>query len=285
LPLNWVLFSLFKLLVMTKKPLDIVLLQQPLIWEDPAANRIFFENLFTQHSLQGRLVVMPEMFTTGFSTKPQNLAEKMDGKTVQWMKQQAAQHRMILCGSLIVEEDQHFFNRFVCAFPNGKIASYDKRHLFSFAGEDEFFSPGQNRVILSINGWKILLLVCYDLRFPVWSRNKWLPVQHESPSAEFDMILYTANWPKARIDAWKTLLKARAIENQCFVAGVNRVGIDGNGVEYNGMSMIFDPLGNPLTEEKDEDCFLGYTLNPSKLSEIQSKFPFLKDGDVFQIQP
>ena len=212
--------------------------------------------------------------------KPDELAETMDGETVKWMKRIAAAKKIILTGSVIIEEGGKFFNRLIWALPNGQCGVYDKRHLFAYAGEDEKYTPGTKRLIASVKGWKINLLVCYDLRFPVWARQQ---AQEEGP--EYELLIYVANWPERRIHAWKTLLQARAIENQCYVVGVNRVGKDGNDIYYSGSSMVVDPLGEVLYQkENDEDIFT-ITLQKQKVDEIRSKLPFWKDGDSFIINP
>jgi predicted amidohydrolase len=219
--------------------------------------------------------------------KPGELAETMDGETVKWMKRIAAGKKMILTGSVIIEENEKFFNRLIWTLPNGQCGIYDKRHLFAYAGEDEKYTPGTKRLIASVKGWKINLLVCYDLRFPVWARQTSplaLSASGEGVATpEYDVLIYVANWPERRIHAWKTLLQARAIENQCFTIGVNRVGKDGNDIYYSGSSMVVDPMGEVLyQQENDEDIFT-ITLQKQKLDEVRSKLPFWKDGDSFII--
>jgi omega-amidase len=223
----------------------------------------------------------------------QMLEEKIrgiKGKTVQWMKRIAAEMRIILTGSVIIKEPAPFalegavsevyYNRLVWVLPNGQYGVYDKRHRFGFAGEDEHYTAGTKRLIASVKGWKINLLVCYDLRFPVWARqvNK-----GNGGEAEYDVLIYVANWPERRSHSWKTLLLARAIENQCYVVGVNRVGNDGNNIHHSGDSMIIDPLGEVLYTKKDEEDVFTITLEKSHLQTIREKLPFLKDADEFQI--
>ncbi len=199
----------------------------------------------------------------------------MDGTTLHWMKERSAEQNIILVGSLIIEENNQYFNRLIWLQPNGKIEHYDKRHLFAFGKEDEHYSAGKKRLIVSVNNWKINLQVCYDLRFPVWARR--------TEDAEYDVLLYVANWPERRIHAWKSLLVARAIENQCYVVAVNRVGKDGNDIYHNGCSMVIGPLGDILYQkEHDEDVFT-ITLQKNVLEEVRSKFPFWKDADKFEI--
>jgi omega-amidase len=221
------------------------------------------------------VVVLPEMFSTGFSMKPGQLAETMDGETIQWMKKIAAAKKIILTGSVIIKEGEDYFNRLVWMLPNGQYGVYDKRHRFAYAGEDKHYQPGSKRLIASVKGWKINLLVCYDLRFPVWAR--------QSSPGEYDILIYVANWPERRIHAWKTLLQARAIENQCYVVGVNRTGVDGNDIVYSGESMIIDPMGEALYYKKDVEDIFTITLDKSNLETVREKFPFLKDADRFTI--
>ena len=223
------------------------------------------------------IVVLPEMFSTGFSMKPELLAETMEGETVQWMKRMAAEKKIILAGSVIIEENNNYYNRLVWMQPNGQYGVYDKRHCFAFAGEEEHYTAGTKRLIASVKGWKINLLVCYDLRFPVWAR------QTLGSAAEYDVLIYVANWPERRIHAWKTLLQARAIENQCYVVGTNRVGKDGNNIHYSGESMIIDPLGEILYTKKDEEDIFTIVLDKTHLQTVREKFPFLRDADNFKM--
>ena len=223
------------------------------------------------------VVILPEMFTTGFSMKTEIFAEKMDGETVQWMKEIAAAKKIILTGSIIIEENGNYFNRLVWMLPNDQCGWYDKRHLFAYADEHSHYTPGNKKLIASVKGWKINLQICYDLRFPVWARQ---PADSES---KYDLLINVANWPEKRIIAWKTLLQARAIENQCFVAGVNRVGEDGKEILYSGDSMIIDPLGEIIYQKNKEEDIFTYTLHKEKVNEVRSQFPFLNDADSFVI--
>lgn len=225
------------------------------------------------------IVVLPEMFSTGFSMQPKKLAEGMDGITVNWMKKIAAAKKVVLTGSVIIEEEGHYYNRLLWVLPDGTLGYYDKRHRFAFAGENEEYTPGSKRLIAQVKGWKINLQVCYDLRFPVWAR------QHSNEAPEYDVLLYVANWPKRRVHAWKTLLTARAIENQCYVIGVNRVGDDGNGIYHSGESMVIDALGTTLYHKKDEEDIVTIILEKEPLQQIRNKFPFWKDADNFKIVP
>ena len=260
--------------------LTITIIQSNLFWEDKQANLHMFEEKIGSVKEKMQLVILPEMFSTGFSMQPELLAEKMDGTTIQWMKKVCSEHKIILTGSIIIEEEGKFFNRLIWMLPNGQYGIYDKRHLFAFAKEDQHYSAGNSRFIASVNGFKINLMVCYDLRFPVWARQQFV----ENAEAEYDILIYVANWPKKRNVAWKTLLQARAIENQAYAIGVNRVGEDGNSIYHSGDSMLVDPLGEIIYhKEKDEDIFT-ITLEKNSLIEVRNKFPFWKDKDEFSIK-
>jgi predicted amidohydrolase len=260
--------------------LTIAGIQTALLWEDPAASRKMLEEKINHITAKPEIIILPETFSTGFSMKPKELAETMDGETVQWMKRMAIEKKAILTGSVIIKENESYYNRLIWMLPTGQYGLYDKRHLFAYAGEDNEFTPGDKRLIASVKGWKINLLVCYDLRFPIWSRQQ---VQEDGP--EYDLLIYVANWPERRNHAWKTLLQARAIENQCYVAGVNRVGHDGNQVYHSGDSMVVDPMGEILyTQSHKEDIFT-VTLQKDKLEDVRTKLPFWKDGDRFIIKP
>lgn len=256
--------------------LTVTIIQTNLHWEDKAANLQMLEEKINGIQEKTELVVLPEMFSTGFSMKPELLAETMEGETVQWMKRMAASKKIILTGSVIIEDGGNYYNRLIWMLPNGEYGIYDKRHRFGFAGEDNHFSAGSKRLIASVKGWKINLLICYDLRFPVWARQQSQP---EGP--EYDLLIYVANWPERRSHAWKTLLQARAIENQCYVIGANRTGNDGNEIHHSGDSMIIDPMGEVLyTKNKEEDIFT-MTLEKTQLETVREKLPFLKDADGF----
>jgi predicted amidohydrolase len=266
--------------------LTITTIQTHLHWEDKSANLKMLEQKISNIKEKTEIVVLPEMFSTGFSMKPELLFETMEGETVQWMKRTAAEKKIILTGSLIIKEDNNYYNRLIWMQPNGQYGVYDKRHCFAFAGEDDHYNAGTKRLIASVKGWKINLQVCYDLRFPVWSRQTPLPHAMErglGGEGEYDILIYVANWPERRIHAWKILLQARAIENQCYVVGVNRVGDDGNNIHYNGESMIVDPLGEVLYAKKDEEDIFTITLDKTHLQTVREKFPFLKDADYFMI--
>lgn len=259
--------------------LKFTLIQANLFWEDRKANLKMFEEKINAHASGSQVVVLPEMFSTGFSMKPEMLAETMEGPTVSWMKEMATGKKLILTGSLIVEENGQYYNRLIWMLPNGNLGHYDKRHLFAFAKENNHYAAGHQRLIASVNGWKINLMVCYDLRFPVWARQQF----DEEKNFEYDVLIYVANWPERRNTAWKTLLQARAIENQCYVIGVNRVGDDGNGIYHSGDSMVIDPLGNILYQKAHEEDVFTISLEKELLDEVRQKFPFWKDSDEFSL--
>jgi predicted amidohydrolase len=258
--------------------LCVSLIQSSLFWEDKKRNLAMLEEKIMGISEKTNLVILPEMFSTGFSMKPLDLAETMDGDTIGWMKRIAGTKKIILTGSLIIKDNGHYFNRLIWMLPNGTLGFYDKRHLFAYAGEDQHYTAGGKRLITSVNGWKINLQICYDLRFPVWARQQ---SNHENP--EFDVLIYVANWPEKRSHAWKTLLTARAIENQSYVIGVNRVGKDGNQIHHSGDSMLIDPLGNILFTKSQEEIVHSFELLKDKLNETRNQFPFWKDADQFNI--
>jgi omega-amidase len=281
--------------------LTITTIQTDLVWEDKAANLQRLEEKIINISDRTEVVILPEMFSTGFSMRPEALAEKMDGPTMAWMKRIALEKKVILTGSIIIEEEGKYFNRLIWMLPNGQYGNYDKRHLFAYAGEAEKYTAGQKRLIASVKGWKINLQICYDIRFPVWSRQTpQAPAPgHAMPGSEaqsgalapgtgatheYDLLIYIANWPERRSLAWKTLLQARAIENQTYVAGVNRVGNDGNNIYHSGDSMIIDPLGEMLYHKSREEDIFTHTFQKDKLEEARSRFPFWRDADDFSIQ-
>ncbi|MFT4204770.1 MAG: amidohydrolase [Chitinophagaceae bacterium] len=259
--------------------LTVTLIQTDIVWEDKAANRKNLEAKINAIQQKTQVVILPEMFTTGFSMSPETTAETMDGDSVQWMKSVAQKKKIILAGSLAIQENGQYYNRLAWVLPNGQIYHYNKRHLFGYAGEDRHYIAGENRVVVSVNGWRILLQVCYDLRFPVWARQQATP---ENPY-EYDAIIYVANWPEKRNLPWKTLLQARAIENICYVIGVNRVGNDGNGLYHSGDSRIVHPLGKILYEQADAEDMFTYTLRKEELEKTRNRFPFAKDADSFKM--
>jgi len=257
-----------------QETLNIAAIQANLIWEQPENNRGSFEQFISRLSPEVDLVVLPEMFSTGFTMEPHLVAEKMDGITIEWMRMMAKTYKTAIVGSLVIEEDKNYFNRAVFIHPDGKTETYDKRHCFSLAGEHENYTAGKERLIVEYKGWKIFPLICYDLRFPVWSRF----------DEEYEILIYMANWPKPRIVAWDALLKARAIENMSYCIGVNRVGKDANGYEYIGHTAVYDFLGEEIgaSREGEEDVVV-CTLTKSSLYKIREKLNFLNDRDAFQI--
>lgn len=263
--------------------LTITTIQTDLHWENKEANLRMLEDKLRNLEQPTEIVVLPEMFSTGFSMRPAALAENMDGETVNWMKDMSARYKVVLAGSVIIEEEGKFYNRFIWMLPNGQYGIYDKRHRFAFAGEDQFYTAGNKRMIASVKGWKINLQVCYDLRFPVWARQQLNTNDSGERAPEYDVLIYVANWPERRSHAWKTLLCARAIENQCYVIGVNRVGKDGNDIYHSGNSMVIDPLGEVLYHMADEEDIFTITLQREHLENVRSRFPFWRDGDSFSI--
>ena len=263
--------------------LSITTIQTNLHWEDKKANMFMLEKKIRGIKEKTNIVVLPEMFTTGFSMNPKALSENMDGETVSWMRKISQEKGIIITGSIIVEEGGNFYNRLIWMLPNGQLGHYDKRHCFSLAGEDEHYTRGTKRLIASVGGWKINLCICYDLRFPVWTRQVIESTEDREVAPEFDVLIYVANWPERRSHAWKTLLQARAIENQCFVVGVNRVGKDGNDLSHCGDSMVLDPFGEKLYHKSHEEEVHTTTIEKRTLDEARIKFPFWKDGDDFMI--
>lgn len=257
------------------RDLRVTLVQSMLQWEDAAANRAMFAAKLATLKGSTDLVVLPEMFTTGFSMRSAELAEPMDGLTVAWMSDRAHSLDAALYGSVIIAENGSYFNRGIFVEPSGKVTAYDKRHLFRFAHENEHYAPGQQRVVVDWRGWRILLQVCFDLRFPVFSRNR----------DDYDAVLYVANWPEARRYPWSQLLLARAIENQCFVVGVNRVGMDGKGIHYTGDSVMIDPRGNIIGQvEPAQEGSCSVTLDRASLEDFRETFPVAKDADDFTLR-
>jgi predicted amidohydrolase len=271
--------------------LTVSLVQTPLFWEDKSSNLRMLEKKIMDIPEKTEVVVLPEMFSTGFSMNPVTLAETMDGQTMNWMKRITAEKKCILTGSLIIKEpgtpEPHFYNRLVWMLPDGHYGYYDKRHLFAYGKEHQFYTAGNSRLIASVKGWKINLQVCYDLRFPVWLRQsnpaKSLSGQ-EKTQPEYDILIVVANWPSTRSHAWKTLLPARAIENQCFAIGVNRIGTDGNELSYSGDSMVIGPQGEPLHPISGNEETITLTLDREMLEKVRRQFPFGEDANHFLIQ-
>ena len=256
---------------MSKIDLNISLIQMDIVWENPAKNRSLLSPKIAALKGNQHIVVLPEMFNTGFSMQAEKLAETMNGETVTWMKEQAQQNRCVITGSIVIKENEKYYNRLLWVLPNGELSYYDKRHLFSYAGENIDFTSGEKRIMAQVNGWKICLQVCYDLRFPVWARN----------TDDYDILLYVANWPEKRNYVWEALLMARSIENMSFVVGVNRVGEDGNGHSYLGNTSIYSPLGVLIAKASKEEQVITHTFKHSEIEESRAKFPFLNDRDSF----
>ena len=245
-----------------------------LSWENPGENRALLQNKINAILQKVDLIVLPEMFTSGFTMNPKSVAETMQGATISWLKEVAKKRNCALTGSLVIEENGNYFNRLVFVFPNGDIQQYDKRHLFTLAGENQVYKAGIEKLIVEFKGFKICPLICYDLRFPVFSRNV----------KDYDVLIYVANWPKPRINAWDILLKARAVENMSYVLGVNRIGLDANNHQYIGHSQAIDFLGNYMLEPQETDEVFIIELNKEKMLETRGKLAFLNDIDEFQIR-
>lgn len=266
--------------------LRISLIQGETLWRDPEGNRKYYAQLIAPLHGVTDLVILPETFTSGFSNEAIDDAETMDGPSVEWMREQSARLGAAVTGSLQLRAEDGaghsgVFNRLVFVTPDGALQTYDKRHLFRYAREHERYAPGRDRLTVEWKGWRICPQVCYDLRFPVFSRNRF---DVERPGAlDYDLLLYVANWPSARAYAWKTLLRARAIENLCYVAGLNRVGTDGNGVHYSGDSAVIDFLGHPVSECTDFEVIVTTTLLAAELAAHRERFPAMLDGDRFEL--
>ena len=251
--------------------LKLAIIQANLVWENPKQNRLHFHKTIKEINDSVDIVILPEMFTTGFTMHPQGLAETMRGETIKWMVTLASEINSAICGSLIIIEDNKYYNRFVFVEPNGTIKTYDKRHTFTLAGEHKVYSAGNIKVILEYKEWRICPLVCYDLRFPVWARN----------TEDYDVLIFVANWPKPRINAWDALLKARAIENMSYCVGVNRVGIDVNNYQYIGHSAVYNGLGEAISDIQEDEHIEIVELNRNHLTSIRTKLKFLEDKDEF----
>lgn len=257
----------------------ITLLQSNLYWHDPVANRAMLEERIFNLSEPTDLIVLPEMFTTGFTMEARAVAEPMNLTTFRWIKQMAAQTGAVVTGSYVVQDKGHYFNRLIWMQPDGQFDTYDKRHLFRMAGEEGIYAAGTQRIIKEWKGWRICPLICYDLRFPVWSRN----TNGQSNEFAYDLLLFVANWPAARRNAWNALLQARAIENLSYVAGVNRVGTDGNGHSYTGDSAVIDFKGDVLFRHSDTEIVHQQTLSLDALRSFREKFPANLDADGFTL--
>jgi len=254
-------------------------IQSTLYWHDRGANLAMFEEKIWELESPVDLIVLPEMFTTGFTMETETVAEHMNMDTTKWLKQMASQTNAVVTGSIVMREGQNFFNRLLWATPEGGVLYYDKRHLFRMANEDEHFNMGTTQPIFELKGWKILPQVCYDLRFPVWSRNR----VTEKKGFDYDFSFYIASWPAARTKAWDVLLPARAVENWCYTLGVNRIGTDGNDIPYNGHSALYDFKGEQLCFAGNQEMTLVGTLNAGLLQEYREKFPAWKDADAFRL--
>ena len=252
------------------------IIQTDLVWESPQKNLLSLEKKMKELAGKTDLVVLPETFSTGFTMQTEQFSEAMDGETMRTLKQYAATYQMAVCGSFIAKDGENYYNRAFFVFPHGEIASYDKRHLFRMGEENKHFSAGKERCIVQYMGWNICLMVCYDLRFPVWSRNV---------GNEYDLLIYVANWPHARQHVWESLLLARAIENICFVCGVNRIGKDHNGFEHKGASQLISPKGQIMAHAGETENILTTTLDKTSLDHFRHKFPAWKDADTFHITP
>lgn len=257
---------------MTEK-LKLALIQTELYWEEKYNNLARFDTLI--RSIENAdIIILPEMFTTGFSMQTEKLGEKMDDETVRWMKTKAKEKNCAVCGSVIIKDGEKYFNRFIWADENGTVFTYDKRHLFRMAKENDHFAGGEKKITIDYKRWKIQPLICYDLRFPVWSRNV---------NNSYDLLLYVANWPEARRNPWMKLLQARAIENQCYVAGVNRIGLDGRNIDHSGDSMVVDFKGDVLEHALKEEKILFQEISLTELNDFREKFPVGMDADEFEI--
>ncbi|MEO5674107.1 MAG: nitrilase family protein [Chitinophagales bacterium] len=291
-----------------KEDVHITLIQSDLHWENPPANlKMFSEKIELIHEPVD-LILLPEMFSTGFSMSPEKFAETMEGNAINWMKETAQKKKCVICGSLMIKSTapsemtgrNPFFNRLIWMRADGSFEIYDKRHLFGLGEEQNHYSAGYQKLLVELKGWKILPLVCYDLRFPVWSRNRFIRTLKENETssilnnedeknlyggdAYYDILIYVASWPERRIHAWKTLLEARAIENQCYVLGVNRVGTDGNDFYYPGESAVVDPRGEIIWRADNTECVHSCTLSFYHLNHIRGSLPFLKDADDFEFK-
>ena len=254
--------------------MKIALIQSNLYWEDASKNRNNFESKINQVNSEVNLIVLPEMFSTGFTMNASAVAETMQGETVLWMQSIATQKNAAITGSVVIVENEKYYNRMLFVFPSGEIQYYNKRHLFSLAGEDQTYTSGTQKVVIDYLNWKICLQVCYDLRFPVFARNV----------ENYDLLLYIANWPKIRTNAWDILLKARAVENLSYVVGVNRIGLDAHNYEHIGHSQAVDFLGNYILEPQETEGVFIVELEKNAMLKTRKKLDFLSDKDVFEIK-
>lgn len=261
--------------------LNVSIIQTKIHWHDPEKNREWMSEKINQIYGLTDVIVLPEMFTTGFTMEAARFAEPLEGPSMKWMQKEAAKRNAAVVGSLIIKDKDNFYNRLIWMLPDGSYEYYNKRHLFRMANENKHYQQGGSRVVVKLKGWKICPLVCYDLRFPVWSRNRLI-----NGDFDYDCLIYIANWPEKRSHAWKSLLVARAIENQCYLIAVNRIGIDGNDINHSGDSGVFDFLGNRISKtERFGDKVETVKLFRKELEEFRTQFPMLLDADNFQINP
>lgn len=261
---------------MEENSLHVAIIQADLVWENPNQNREYFTKKIEEITQDVDLIVLPEMFTSGFTMTPEHIAETEEGETIIWMKKMAYQKQTAIVGSIAIKENENYYNRLFFVHPNGLVDTYDKKHTFTLAGEDKVYKRGNSKVIVHYKGFKIQPLICYDLRFPVWSR-----IAEE----DYDVLIYVANWPKIRIHAWNVLLQARAIENMSYCIGVNRVGLDANNYEYSGHSAVYDALGKKLsTIQPINEGVEVVVLDKNHIKDIRNKLRFLDDKDSFSLE-
>ncbi|MCC6371897.1 MAG: amidohydrolase [Bacteroidia bacterium] len=261
--------------------MKVTLIQTELFWEDASKNRAHFGNLIDTIKEQTDLIVLPEMFNTGFTMQPDKLAEAWNGETMNWLKNKAIEKNCVITGSLAIKDNEKFYNRLFWVSAAGAFISYDKRHLFRMSEESKLYTAGKSKIITAINQWKVCPFICYDLRFPVWSRNRF---NKQNNTWDYDVLVYVANWPEARNYAWKQLLIARAIENQCYVVAVNRIGNDGNGYSHSGDSVVINPRGEIISKTKaNEQSIETIELDRAYLEEFRKVFPVGLDADDFSL--
>lgn len=257
---------------MISPTLTLGLVQYDIAWENPQENIKRIEHLLGKKA-PFDLLVLPEMWSTGFTMQPEKVAEKENGPAFQWMREQAQKYNVCICGSISFSDHQKFYNRWYCVFPDGHTHHYDKKHLFTYGKENEHYTPGNKTMVFELNGWRIMPIICYDLRFPAWCRNK----------EDYDLLLVAANWPSPRIHHWDALIKARAIENQSYVAAVNRIGQDPTGLEYIGHSQVIDMNGQELAYSSEDEGIETVTLHKESLSKYRLQYPFLRDMDHYSL--
>ncbi len=250
-------------------------MQLDTIWESPSANKDTIDRLFSDIQVETDILILPEMFTTGFSMEPEKLAEDMQGPTVEWMVEKASEWKCVLTGSIIINSSGDYMNRLLWVTPSGQVLYYDKKHLFRMGEENEHYTSGREILLTKLNEWRFRPLICYDLRFPVWSRNR----------ADYDVLIYVANWPESRREVWKNLLIARALENQAYVVGVNRIGKDGRNISYSGDSLVIDPRGQIISQTRPfQESVETLKISLDELQDFREKFPVHLDADEFTIK-